>query len=54
MTVPLHIETLYNGYETVAAFALAALLAVLSGLVVGARGVVEWHGDRAGRSDAAG
>ena len=53
-TVPLHIETLYNGYETVAAFALASLLAVLSGLVVGARGVVEWRIARAGGSDAAG
>jgi sulfate/thiosulfate transport system permease protein len=44
-TVPLRIETLYNDYQTVAAFALAALLAVISGLTVGLRGVLEWrHG----------
>ena len=51
-TVPLHIETLYNGYETVAAFSLAALLAVASGLVVGARGLLEWQGQRRRRDDA--
>ncbi len=51
-TVPLHIETLYNGYETVAAFTLAALLAVVSGLVVGARGALEWHGQRRRHADA--
>ncbi|ACI51227.1 sulfate ABC transporter, inner membrane subunit [Gluconacetobacter diazotrophicus PA1 5] len=29
-TMPLHIETLYNGYQTVAAFAMAALLALIA------------------------
>ena len=44
-TVPLRIETLYNDYQSVAAFALAALLAITSGLTVGLRGVLEWrHG----------
>ncbi len=51
-TVPLHIETLYNGYETVAAFSLAALLAVASGLVVGARGLLEWRDQRRRHDDA--
>ena len=46
-TVPLRIETLYNGYETVAAFSLAALLAIVSGLTVGLRGVLEWRRGRA-------
>ena len=44
-TVPLRIETLYDDYQTVAAFALAALLAIVSGLAVGLRGLLEWrHG----------
>lgn len=29
-TMPLHIETLYNGYQTVAAFTMAALLALMA------------------------
>jgi sulfate transport system permease protein len=51
-TVPLRIEALYNGYETVAAFALAAVLAVASGLIVGMRGLIEWRRGRpAGESN---
>jgi sulfate/thiosulfate transport system permease protein len=46
-TVPLHIETLYNGYDTVGAFALAALLAAVSGTMVGARGLLDWLRHRA-------
>ncbi len=42
-TVPLRIETLYNDYQSVAAFALAGLLAIISGLTVGLRGVLEWR-----------
>ena len=42
-TVPLRIETLYNDYETVAAFSLAAVLAIASGLTVGCRGLLEWR-----------
>ena len=45
-TVPLRIETLYNDYQSVAAFALAALLAVISGLTVGLRGLLEWRHSR--------
>ena len=33
-TMPLHIESLYNGYQTVAAFTMAALLAFMSMAVV--------------------
>lgn len=29
-TMPLHIESLYNGYQTVAAFTMAALLACMA------------------------
>ncbi len=42
-TVPLRIETLYNDYETVAAFSLAAVLAIASGLTVGCRGLLDWR-----------
>ncbi len=49
-TVPLRIETLYDDYQTVAAFALASLLATVSGLAVGLRGLLEW---RRGAAEAA-
>ncbi len=49
-TIPLRIETLYNDYETAAAFSLAALLAIVSGLTVGLRGVLEWRRGRAATS----
>ncbi|PYD75651.1 sulfate ABC transporter permease subunit CysW [Novacetimonas pomaceti] len=52
-TMPLHIETLYNGYQTPAAFAMAALLALMAMGVVAARGVVERMGRRAGGGDVA-
>lgn len=51
-TVPLHIETLYNDYQTVAAFALAALLAIVSGLMVAARGLLEWRRGSAIQAEA--
>ncbi|KAB8122973.1 sulfate ABC transporter permease [Komagataeibacter medellinensis] len=40
-TMPLHIETLYNGYQTVAAFTMAALLALMAMGVVLARSLTE-------------
>jgi sulfate/thiosulfate transport system permease protein len=44
-TIPLHIETLYDDYQTVAAFSMAALLAVLSLALVGVKSLLEWrHG----------
>jgi sulfate transport system permease protein len=42
-TIPLHIEALYNDYQTVAAFALAALLALASLATVGLRGALEYR-----------
>lgn len=39
-TVPLRIQTLYDDYQTVAAFTLALLLALISGLAVAARGLL--------------
>ena len=46
-TVPLRIETLYDDYATVAAFSLAALLAVASMTAVGLRSFLEWRHERA-------
>lgn len=48
-TLPLHVEILYNEYQTVAAFAVASLLALLALLTLGVRAVVE---ARTGRSPA--
>lgn len=42
-TVPLHIETLYNGYQSAAAFALAALLALLALLTLALKTLLEWR-----------
>jgi sulfate transport system permease protein len=42
-TVPLRIETLYNDYQTVSAFALAACLAFLSITAVAFRSFLEWR-----------
>ncbi|RFD19808.1 sulfate ABC transporter permease [Komagataeibacter melaceti] len=47
-TMPLHIETLYNGYQTVAAFTMAALLALMAITVVIARNIVERRHARMG------
>lgn len=41
-TMPLHIESLYNGYQTVAAFSMAALLAGMAMMAVLLRSVPEW------------
>ncbi|EHH69624.1 sulfate ABC transporter permease [Gluconobacter morbifer] len=40
-TMPLHIETLYNGYQTAAAFTMAALLALFAMAIVLFRSVLE-------------
>ncbi|GBR05778.1 sulfate ABC transporter permease [Acetobacter oeni] len=40
-TMPLHIETLYNGYQSVAAFTMAALLAIMAMATVWLRSVFE-------------
>jgi sulfate transport system permease protein len=43
-TMPLHVEILYNEYQFVAAFAVAALLALLALVTLGAKAVLERHG----------
>ncbi|MDN5843436.1 MAG: sulfate ABC transporter permease subunit CysW [Alcaligenaceae bacterium] len=42
-TVPLHVEILYNEYNFAAAFAVAALLAVLALLTLALKSWVDWH-----------
>jgi sulfate transport system permease protein len=46
-TMPLHIEILYNEYNLPAAFAMAALLALLAIATIGLRLILEWQGRRA-------
>ncbi|TMV83158.1 sulfate ABC transporter permease subunit CysW, partial [Thioclava sp. BHET1] len=42
-TMPLAIETLYNGYLAVPAFTLAALLALLALVTLAIRSLLEWR-----------
>jgi len=41
-TMPLHVEILYNEYNSVAAFAVASLLALLALVTLAAKSFVEW------------
>jgi sulfate transport system permease protein len=45
-TMPLHVEILYNEYQSVAAFAVASLLALLALLTLLIKSVVEWQFER--------
>jgi sulfate/thiosulfate transport system permease protein len=45
-TMPLHVEILYNEYQSVAAFAVASLLALLALLTLVIKTVVEWRHER--------
>jgi len=45
-TVPLHVEILYNEYQSVAAFAVASLLALLALVTLLIKSVVEWQSER--------
>ncbi len=45
-TMPLHVEILYNEYQSVAAFAVASLLALLALLTLVIKSVVEWQFER--------
>jgi sulfate transport system permease protein len=47
MTMPLHIEALYNDFRIPAAFAVAALLAALALLTLAAKAALEWRTSRA-------
>ncbi|BBA37088.1 sulfate transport protein [Methylocaldum marinum] len=42
-TVPLHVEILYNEYNSTAAFAVASILALLALLTLAAKTLVEWQ-----------
>jgi len=42
-TIPLHVEILYNEYNTAAAFAVASLLALLALVTLAAKTFLEWH-----------
>jgi sulfate transport system permease protein len=45
-TIPLHVEILYNEYQSVAAFAVASLLALLAVVTLLIKQVVEWRFER--------
>jgi sulfate transport system permease protein len=51
-TMPLHVEVLYNEYQSVAAFAVASLLALLAVLTLAIKSVVEWYSERDRRAAA--
>lgn len=46
MTMPLHIEVLYNEYQLTAAFAVASLLALLALVTLVLKSVIEWRTER--------
>ena len=45
-TLPLHVEILYNEYQSVAAFAVASLLALLALVTLVIKSVAEWRAER--------
>ncbi len=45
-TMPLHVEILYNEYQSVAAFAVASLLALLALVTLVIKSMAEWQHDR--------
>ncbi|HZY16009.1 MAG TPA: sulfate ABC transporter permease subunit CysW [Ramlibacter sp.] len=45
-TMPLHVEILYNEYQSVAAFAVASLLALLALVTLAIRSAAEWRQER--------
>ena len=45
-TIPLHVEILYNEYQSVAAFAAASLLALLALVTLAIKSVAEWQAER--------
>jgi sulfate/thiosulfate transport system permease protein len=45
-TMPLHVEVLYNEYQSVAAFAVASLLALLALVTLVIKSVAEWKQER--------
>jgi len=51
-TMPLHVEILYNEYQSVAAFAVASLLALLALVTLVIKSLAEWKQDRDRRAAA--
>ncbi|WP_427912307.1 sulfate ABC transporter permease subunit CysW [Ramlibacter sp. MMS24-I3-19] len=45
-TMPLHVEILYNEYQSVAAFSIASLLALLALVTLAIKSVAEWRQER--------
>lgn len=45
-TMPLHVEILYNEYQSVAAFAVASLLALLALVTLVIKSIAEWRHER--------
>ncbi len=45
-TIPLHVEILYNEYQSAAAFAAASLLALLALVTLAIKSVAEWQSER--------
>jgi sulfate transport system permease protein len=52
-TIPLHVEILYNEYQSVAAFAVASLLALLALVTLVLKQFVEWRFERDQKAAAA-
>lgn len=50
ITMPLHVEILYNEYNFVAAFAVASLLALLALVTLVVKALIEWQAKRSGES----
>lgn len=51
-TMPLHVEVLYNEYQSVAAFAVASLLALLAIVTLVIKSIIEWRHERELRAAA--
>ncbi|MCC6270862.1 MAG: sulfate ABC transporter permease subunit CysW [Microbacteriaceae bacterium] len=47
ITLPLHVEILYNEYNSAAAFAVASMLALLALVTLALKSLVEWRATRA-------
>ena len=51
-TMPLHVEILYNEYQSVAAFAVASLLALLALVTLVIKSVIEWRHEQVTKAAA--
>jgi len=53
ITMPLHVEILYNEYNFASAFAVASLLAMVSLVTLALKKFAEWKGQKEARDHAA-